>query len=964
MTDQDHNMLTQTDNSDKTTTSGVDPVASPELSGAQDDSPRESAERSPLNESSKKSTSPYATPAIDVIKRLSDPERSDSGGAGRSTKLVETSASRFDSNPPSLNLERVTAVPRIETPPARIKALDHKIENLAPWIETPDHKIENQVPLIESSDHKINIQAPRIEAPSTRFDSNQPSLNLERVKAIPRVETIAPRIDPVQPSPRVEPLASSAEPRRFSTFLERSPGVAAVAEPIDRTPRSQPIEIPAIKNALNSSVVAAIDSAVVRPEPVVRDASSRIEERRRVWAEGWNAAAAEREARQNWKERSAIVPPAASAKTAPHSYASPISASPRARTVAAPTIDPPYKYSDEPRIPDPNRQIDIPLSIHSTPTGTINTDIDKSLNLSKVEPIGAAPPDVESRRNTRENELDLEDRAIETPNVADRRADLTIDSTRSEADRAASRNARKSSGENGDGRAGSTRSERAARRGGSGLSDPESIDSKTGGRASKFGEDRRSILSEYKQSLQQNDFVVGVRSGASDRGRPRDAAKEADRDQSEGGADDEFWPSAREIFRVNEAARSTGTNRLAVATKPRVDTRSSIVVDLTVPRGPRGISMRFGAIKYISVLMLISALGLVTTGISWIWARDDAAAERVAERLFDTRDKGSVASESDPSHGLLVPEGGWGRTTPRHLLIWAMAVDRGIASAGGEAREKTRELLERAKHASPAFAALRYAAVWRSRRDSEPTATSALALGRDVDALALTARRLLESGREEAAIAEMNRAIELAGKLDYSFEIEPPAAERRPGARVYQPREWIIERVLRDWSEACAERRIEATKAIPDLPVAWLAAARVAAERNDSTEVQAALERAIETAGAVRSRETDRAELALSFAAEAEAEARLGRLEPARAAFAKAIDLTHVLNHQRAWWLEVAEIDVELGDTAAARKAIKFARDVDRDDRIARKAMELSARVAPAPPKDSSLIRTSTNSRY
>jgi tetratricopeptide (TPR) repeat protein len=962
MTDQDHNMLTQTDNSDKTATSGVDPVASPELSRARGDSPRESAERSSSNESSKKSTSPYAPPAIDVMKRLSDPERPDSGGAGRSTKLVETSASRFDSNPPSLNLERVTAVPRIETPPARIKTLDHKIENLAPRIETPDHKIDNQASLIETSDHKINIQAPRIQTPSARIDSNRLSPNLERVTAVPRVETIAPRIDPLQPSPRVEPLASSAEPRRVSAFLERSSGFAAAAEPIDRAPRSQPIEIPAVKNALNSSVVAAIDSAVVRPEPVVRDASSRIEERRRVWAEGWNAAAAEREARQNWKERSAIVPPAASAKTAPHSYAAPISASPRTRTVAAPTIDPLYKYAAEPRIPDPNRQIDIPLSIHSTPTGTINTDIDKLLYLSKVESIGAAPPDVESRRNTRENELDLEDRAIEAPNVADRRADPSVDSAKSEADRAASRKARKSTGEIGDGRAAARNSERAATRVSESI-DSESIDSKPGGRASKFGEDRRSISSEYKQSFQQNDFAGSVRSGASDRGRSRDAAKEVDRDQAEGGAD-EFWPSAREIFRVNEAARSTGTNRLAVATKPRVDTRSSIVVDLTVPRVPQGISMRFGAIKYVSVLMLISGLGVVTTGISWIWARDDAAAERVAERLFDTRDKGSVASESDPSHGLLVPEGGWGRTTPRHLLIWAMAVDRGIASAGGDAREKTRELLERAKHASPAFAALRYAAVWRGRRDSEPTATSALALGRDVDALALTARRLLESGREEAAIAEMNRAIELAGKLDYSFEIEPPAAERRPGARVYQPREWIIERVLRDWSEACAERRIEATKAIPDLPVAWLAAARVASERNDSAEVQTALERAIETAGAVRSRETDRAELALSFAAEAEAEARLGRLEPARAAFSKAIDLTHVLNHQRAWWLEVAEIDVELGDTAAARKAIKFARDVDRDDRIARKAMELSARVAPAPPKDSSLIRTSTNSRY
>lgn len=949
MTDQDHNMLTQTDNSDKTTTSEVDPVAPPGLSGAPGDSPRETAERSSLNESSKKTTSPYAAPAIDVMKRLSDPDRLDSGGVGRSTKLVDTIASRFDSNPPSLNLERVTAVPRIETP--------------SPRIEKPDHRIEIQAPRIEKPDHRIETQAPRIEAPSARFDSNQPSLNLERVKAIPRVETIAPRIDPLQPSPRVEPLASSAEPRRVSAFLERSPGFAAAAEPIDRTPRSQPIEMPAIKNTLNSIVVAAFESGGVRPEPVVRDAASRIEERRRVWAEGWNAAAAEREARQNWKERSAIVPPAASAKTASHSYASPISASPQARTVAAPTIEPPSKFAAAPRLRDPNRQIEIPLLVDSSPTGSIYKDHNRHLSIPRVEPIGTTPTDVESRRNSRENEPELEDRSIEAPNVADRRADPSVDSAKSEADRAASRNARKSTGENGDGRAAARSSERAATRGGSGLLDSESIDSKPGGRASKFGEDRRSISSEYKQSFQQNDFAGGVRSGASDRGRSRDAAKEVDRDQAEGGAD-EFWPSAREIFRVNEAARSTGTNRLAVATKPRVDTRSSIVVDLTVPRVPQGISMRFGAIKYISVLMLISGLGVVTTGISWIWARDDAAAERVAERLFDTRDKGSVASESDSSHGLLVPEGGWGRTTPRHLLIWAMAVDRGIASAGGDAREKTRELLERAKHASPAFAALRYAAVWRGRRESEPTATSALALGRDVDALALTARRLLESGREEAAIAEMNRAIELAGKLDYSFEIEPPAAERRPGARVYQPREWIIERVLRDWSEACAERRIEATKAIPDLPVAWLAAARVAAERNDSAEVQTALERAIETAGAVRSRETDRAELALSFAAEAEAEARLGRLEPARASFAKAIDLTHVLNHQRAWWLEVAEIDVELGDTAAARKAIKIARDVDRDDRIARKAMELSARVAPAPPKDSSLIRTSTNPRY
>ncbi len=806
------------------------------------------------------------------------------------------------------------------------------------------------------------------------IDSNKPFGDLDRddsrrvVSSPIHVDRVVHRIEPVPPSPRVEPLASSVEPRRVSAFLERSRAVAPAAEPIDRSLQSKFIDIPEIKKALDVGV--AIDPAVVRCESDARidhGLESRMEERRRVWAEGWNAAAAEREARQNWGDRSTVVPPAVPATSASRSYASPIAVPTRSHPVVAPKFDPDSKPYETRSRTDLNRRIDIPLAIDATPFESIDRGVDTTSYVPRVDAIAYTSHVVESRRNTPTKNPRIDSPAVEPPNVADRRPDLPLDLAPVDPAATRAKVVRSPAGVADPPRAFAARVEHGAIDGGSGLTDAEANGSKTARRDSGLNEefaggvkDRRSILSEYKQILKQKDVVAG----ATDRDRSGDAAIDVKRDEAEGGAEDEFWPSAREIFRVNDAARATGTNRLSVATKPRVDARSTIVVDLTVPRGPQGIALKFGAFKYACVFILISTFGVMTVGISWLWARDDAAAERVAERLFDARDKGSVASETAGAQGLDVPEGGWGRTTPRHLLIWAMAVDRGIASPGGDAQEKTRELLERAKHASPAFAALRYAAVWRGRHANEPKATSALALGRDVDALALTARRLLESNREEAAIAEMNRAIELAGKLDSSFELEPPATERRPGARVYQPREWIIERILRDWNDACAERRVEATKAIPDLPVAWLAAARVAAERNDSAEVRAALERAIESAGAVRARETDRSELALSFAAEAEAEARLGRLEPARTAFAKAINLTHVLNHQRAWWLEVAEIDVELGDTAAARKAIKFARDDDRDDRIARKAMELSARVAPAPKKDSALFRTSTDSRY
>ena len=380
--------------------------------------------------------------------------------------------------------------------------------------------------------------------------------------------------------------------------------------------------------------------------------------------------------------------------------------------------------------------------------------------------------------------------------------------------------------------------------------------------------------------------------------------------------DDLEWPSARVILAAS-VARGSRDRRPEV----RAETPSRRgVPGPTEPREP-GLWAPSLVLTWAPMalgLMLLSAVGVK---LSWGWGAEASEAGAIADRLLRPEGPGPEGA----ADAVVLRDAPWWGTTSAHLARKAAAL--GSATRGGPALdEEVSFLLGVARKASPLETASRSARV-RLAGDSGG-GLEALGLSHDIVTRTLTARRLAQAGKTDAALHVYRDALDLASRAEAPRE-RIPAYLNDPAARRFAlPNEELIAGIVRDMASRTDWSYAQWSSAIPDRGVALLATYRVLSEREQVTDANAMLDRLLaEGPPTAVSDASDRA-------SRAEGLALKGRLDEAASSYRDAIDALDDETTRRAWWLNLAEVLARTGDRGKVRDALTAAQAGRGDDEI------------------------------
>ncbi|MFO0953865.1 MAG: hypothetical protein U0835_22460 [Isosphaeraceae bacterium] len=208
---------------------------------------------------------------------------------------------------------------------------------------------------------------------------------------------------------------------------------------------------------------------------------------------------------------------------------------------------------------------------------------------------------------------------------------------------------------------------------------------------------------------------------------------------------------------------------------------------------------------------------------AWTWTRDAYNAGIVVARLGQAE-----PGRSRPA-GVAPGRSTWWASQASHLLEWAVYLDR-TATEPGQVTE-AKALLDRASEVSPLHTGVRYTMARPMPGDREaPGLTRALGQSRDVLALAWSGRRLLASGKKDAALRAYAAALEMASTADLAGMGSPTFLDDTETRRYALPAEDVVGTVIRDMAEQSEWSYAEWSAAVPRGTVAPVVAARVLRE--------------------------------------------------------------------------------------------------------------------------------------
>ncbi|MGP0069176.1 MAG: hypothetical protein ACLQGP_36950 [Isosphaeraceae bacterium] len=329
----------------------------------------------------------------------------------------------------------------------------------------------------------------------------------------------------------------------------------------------------------------------------------------------------------------------------------------------------------------------------------------------------------------------------------------------------------------------------------------------------------------------------------------------------------------------------------------------------------------------------VLVIGLGAGALSWIWSMDSSSAAFVTQRLL----RPDASSRRRPLPDWVVePDGRWLTTTSQHVAHWAVFLDDS-EDDGKRDGSRVSAMLERSLQISPLNPTARLALA----RLESPTVTGekesvrSLGLSRDAVSLAWSARRLLDSGKKEAAIRLYGQALSAASTGGFSRTVTPRYDDDENARRYLLPgedavRDIVAEMDQRDWSFR------EWSMALPKNPTVLLATARMLRERNRIEEAKPLLALILE-GGAQPTREGPDSR---AVAARAEALALGSRLKEAEQEYRQAIELADNDMIRRSWWFNLADVALRLNDETQRRLAIRAAM-VEPSDEITRRASSI-----------------------
>jgi hypothetical protein len=179
----------------------------------------------------------------------------------------------------------------------------------------------------------------------------------------------------------------------------------------------------------------------------------------------------------------------------------------------------------------------------------------------------------------------------------------------------------------------------------------------------------------------------------------------------------------------------------------------------------------------------------------------------------------------------------------------------------------------------------------------------------------------------------------MAARSELARPAAPAFLEDVEARRYALPSEDLIAGVVRDLAVRGAWTYRDWSAVVPRGTAAPLVTARILREQG-SPDAGAALDAALAEAGP-----GDRTEAgpqgAVRLAAHAEALALKGRWAEAEARYRQAIDLMPVDVVRRAWWLNVADIDLRLNEESKRLRALEAAKSTDLKDEVTQRAVEL-----------------------
>lgn len=339
-------------------------------------------------------------------------------------------------------------------------------------------------------------------------------------------------------------------------------------------------------------------------------------------------------------------------------------------------------------------------------------------------------------------------------------------------------------------------------------------------------------------------------------------------------------------------------------------------------------------------------VGLMACVLSWWWAMDSSNGSLVTRRLLAV--DGSARHRPLPET-LQPPGGRWIRTTAQHLAHWA------IASAAAEPADEQRApdvvaTLTRALDISPLNPTARLAMSQLEGTGGEGQGRiRGLGLSRDSVSLAWSARRLMDSGKKEAALRMYHRALAAAADGGLSRSVTPRFAEDVQPRRVYYllPSEDAVRDIVAELATRGGLDFHEWSQALPHNPVVLLATARILRER-DRPEADALLDRILgDDWGAAGRTPVDPRLLA----ARGEALMLRGQWPEAAEQYRLAIDRVDSDLIRRSWWFNLADIAQRRGDESQRQAALRAALAASSSDDISRRVglLQKSADAKPRP---------------
>ncbi len=382
-------------------------------------------------------------------------------------------------------------------------------------------------------------------------------------------------------------------------------------------------------------------------------------------------------------------------------------------------------------------------------------------------------------------------------------------------------------------------------------------------------------------------------------------------------------PSVRDIL---------ATHRNSPGPRPAVERsrRGGLAVP-TVPQEPgQWVLPGWLALPPVGVVAL--AIGVISCVLSWWWTLDASNSSVVTQRLL-TAD-GSARRRRLPEN-LERPGGRWIKTTAQHLAHWAIYT-AGVEQDERHSATEAPSILTQALEVSPLNPTARLAMSQLEGTGGDGSGRiRGLGLSRDSVSLAWSARRLMDSGKRDAALRLYHRALSSAADGGLSRSVTPRFAED-PGLRRYYyllPSEDAVHDIV---AELAARDGLEFrgwSRALPHNPTVLLATARILRERAP-TEADALLDRILgDDWGATRDGPADPRLLA----ARAEALTLRSRWQDAAEQYRQAIELVDNDLIRRSWWFNLADIAQRLNDEGQRQAALRAALAVNNSDDISRR---------------------------